>query len=99
MEDIVEKIYVRPEEQYRELGHTLAVVGTHYDRIGLYARKGLIDLDMLKELLSGDVIMMWEKLRPLIMEIRKTTPFTVENFEWLYDKLKSMQSQSSASIR
>jgi hypothetical protein len=96
---IVERGWVRGEAEMHELMQLVAVVCTHYDGIGLYAKKGLIDIDMVKELLSGDYIMMWEKLRPLIMEIRKTTSYTVDNFEWLYERLKSMQGQPSASIQ
>jgi len=96
---IVERGWVRGEAEMHELMKLVAVIATHYEGIGLYARKGLIDLDMVKELLSGDVITMWEKLRLLMMELRKTTPFAVENFEWLYERLKSMQIQPSALIQ
>jgi hypothetical protein len=95
---IVNAIYVTGDEKYHDLAHMIAMVGTHYDGIGLYARKGLVDLDMVKELLAGDVIMMWEKLRPLMMEVRKSSPFTVESFEWLYDRLKLMQVKPSPLI-
>jgi len=93
---IVERGWIRGEAEMHELVQLVAVIATHYDGIGLYAKKGLIDIDMVKELLSGDYIMMWEKLRPLMMELRKTTPFAVENYEWLYDRLKSMQTHPSA---
>jgi hypothetical protein len=95
---IAERGWVKGEAEMHELVQLVAVIGTHYDGIGLYAKKGLIDIDMVKELLLGDYIMMWEKLRPLILEIRKVTPFSTENFEWLYDRLKSMPVQSSASV-
>jgi len=97
--ELVERGWIRGEAEMHELMQLTAVIGTHYDGIGLYAKKGLIDIDMVKELLSGDFIMMWEKLRPLMLEVRKVTPFTMDNFEWLYDKLKSMQGQSSAFIQ
>ena len=96
---IAERGWVRGEAEMHELVQLVAIIGTHYDGIGLYAKKGLIDIDMVKELLLGDYIMMWEKLRPLILEIRKVTPFSTENFEWLYDRLKSMPVQPSASVR
>ena len=96
---IVERGFVKGEAEMQELMQLVGVICTHYDGIGVYTRKGLIDIDMVKELLSGDYIMMWEKLRPLVMEIRKSTAYTVENFEWLYERLKSMKGQPSSLNR
>ncbi len=93
--EIAERGWVKADPEMQELVQLTAVIGTHYDGIGLYARKGLIDIDMVRELLLGDYIMMWEKLRPLILEVRKVTPFSVDNFEWLYERLKNMQAKSS----
>ncbi len=56
-------------------------------------------MEMVKELLSGDYIMMWEKVRPLVTEIRKLTPFSVDNFEWLYNELKKSPSVLQQTIR
>jgi len=95
--ELAERGWVKGEPKMMELMQLCAVIGTHYDGIGLYVRKGFIDIDMVKELLMGDYIMMWEKLKPLMYEIRKVSPFSVDNFEWLYERLKSMQTNPSST--
>ena len=94
---IARKIYVEADEKYSDIIHHLAFISTHYDGIGIYVRKNLIDFEMVRQLMAGDFIMMFEKLEPLFVEIRKVTPFTVENFEWLYHKIKDVQVASSVS--
>jgi hypothetical protein len=96
VKELVKKIYITGEQPDREFIQNLAVIGTHYDGVGLYARKGLIDLDMVHQLLEGDIIMMWEKLGPLLLEVRKVSSFKTWNFEWLYNKLKALQGQPPA---
>jgi len=90
--ELAERGWVKGDPEMMELMQICAVIATHYDGIGLYVRKGFIDIDMVKELLLGDFIMMWEKLKPLVYEIRKVSPFSADNFEWLYERLKSTQT-------
>jgi len=70
-----------------ELARALAYVWTHYDGMGLLAQKGLIDVELLTEMFSTEVIMMWEKLKPVTLEFRKKYPHAAENYEYLYNKM------------
>jgi hypothetical protein len=70
-----------------ELAEAWAYVLTHYDGMGLLAQKGLIDVELLTELFPQEVIKMWEKLKPVTLELRKKYPYVSDHFEYLYNKM------------
>ena len=63
-----------------------------YDQLGRLLQKGLIDIDLLP-LETGQIIIAWEKLKPLLEGSRKkfNEPKLGYGFEYLYNKVKKKE--------
>jgi hypothetical protein len=55
----------------------------------------LLDIDPVEKLLHGHIERMWEKLKPLIEEIREAMndPRLGEGYEYLYNEMKKRRKQ------
>ena len=72
-----------------------ALIG-YFDGVGVLLRKGLVDVDMVNELLYPMVTLTWEKLEPIIIGARSTAPARRElynHFEFLYDELMKREQE------
>jgi hypothetical protein len=59
-----------------------------YDQVGVLLRRGLIEFDLVDDLLGNSTRQMWEKVTPVILEARERwDPRLYENFEFLYDEV------------
>jgi hypothetical protein len=59
-----------------------------YDQVGVLLRRGLIELDLVDDLLGNSARQIWEKVTPLIREARERyDPRLYEHFEYLYDEM------------
>jgi hypothetical protein len=65
-----------------------AVFG-YYEGIGVLIRKGLIDAELVAELLAETMISIWEKYEDVIMEQRRVldSPTAWNDLEYLYDMM------------
>jgi len=54
-----------------------------YNHIGSFVRSGLISEDVYLQTDWFNVILYWNLLRDSVLEVRRTRPYTFENFEWL----------------
>jgi hypothetical protein len=70
--------------------HVGTYVATFYDQIGALLRRGLIDYDLVDDLLGNSAIQLWEKIAPIILEarVRSDDPRLYEHFEFLYGEMK-----------
>jgi hypothetical protein len=69
-------------------------VSLFFDLIGILLRRKLIDIEMVDDLFSFNIKMMWEKLKP-IMEARRRDigPTYRKWFEYLYNEMKKREQQ------
>ncbi len=74
-------------------------VGTLYEGLGLLLKRGIAKIDLLDDMMSGQIILTWEKMRPIVEGYRqdKGSPQTLEWFELLYrrmdERLKKLASE------
>ena len=79
--------------QNPEEGTYEATVFTFYDGVGVFVRRGLIDIDLVDELLSNSFISLWERFRDIIYSIREfnNSPRMYQNVEYLYNELMKLR--------
>jgi hypothetical protein len=78
------------------------IVGTFFEGIGVMVRRGLIDVTLVDDLMSGHVVSSWERFEPLIIKWRETMnwPQLLEWWEYLYREVKSiMEKQHPELVR
>ena len=65
-------------------------LAAYYDGLGFLLYKRLIDIEIIKYIVSGAVTINWEKLEPVIEGMRKDQklPELFEWFEYLYKEMK-----------
>jgi hypothetical protein len=68
----------------------LRMVGRFFEGIGLYVKRGLIDVSLVDDLMSGAYVRFWLKFQPIFAElrIRQNFPQMLEWIEYLYNELK-----------
>ena len=66
-----------------------------FEELGILVQMKLLDIDNVEKLLHGYVKLMWERLKPLTMEIRKVLndPRLGEEWEYLYNEMKKREQQ------
>jgi hypothetical protein len=68
---------------------SFSTVVSFYEGIGVLVKRDLIDKYIVDDLLGGDIIQSWEKVRSLVPEGRKRGyPTWLECFEHLYHEIK-----------
>ena len=77
--------------------HVGTYLFTFYDQVGVLLRRGLIDFDLVDDLLGNSVRQLWEKIQPVVEEarVRSEDPRLYEHFEYLYTEI-TKQSRESA---
>ena len=68
-------------------------VAAYFEGIGVLVYKNLIDVDIVADLMSRNIMIFWEKMGPIIKErrIRYNNEYVWEWNEWLYNKMKKLQ--------
>ena len=76
--------YTNPSAQAKS-----SSIGQFFEGLGVILKQGLIDIDIVGELMSRFVLLYWEKIRPIIMEMRErmNNPEVLLYAEYLYDEL------------
>jgi len=65
----------------------------YFEGMGLLVKKGLVDVEMVDELLKILVYGIWEQYRDIVFETRQRMklPHYLANYEYLYDELKERE--------
>jgi hypothetical protein len=76
----------------------LWAVGVYFEAIGLMVRRGTAPLDLVDDLVSGDVTLAWPRMQPIIAGYRQVygTPQTLEWFEYLHHEIQRRESGSAS---
>ena len=66
-----------------------------FNNFGVLLKNGLVDPEMIYDAIGGNLIMCWEKWRPIIMEqrIRYLGPNYMERWEYLAGVMRSIQKR------
>jgi len=70
-------------------------VGKFFDGVGVLLRRKLVDIGLVDELFHTEVILLWEKVKPLVEGRRKelNQPTIYQSFEYLYNELKKREQK------
>lgn len=60
-----------------------------YDQVGALLKRGLVELDLVDDLLGNSTRQLWERVEPVIRQIRERSddPRLYEHFEYLYEEM------------
>jgi len=83
-----------PEANVEE-NASFASAARYYEGVGVLVKKGLIDIDLVGELMSSYIIRFWEPNEHVIkgMRERLNWPEVFQGFEYLYNELKKYEEQ------
>jgi hypothetical protein len=96
-EDFVKR-YGKPYSEGPEQRAFVAVVN-YLDGLGILARKGLMDADLIYECWTGDIAHIWEKILPVVEGIRKEYKYPVLlNAEYLYNEMKKKEQKLQTKV-
>jgi len=84
-------IKMRTEKRMVEIN----LVYAFFDEVGVLLKKGLVDIDLVENLIHGHAITTWEKLKPMFEVGRKlrNDPKIAAGFEYLYNEMKKREQQ------
>ena len=68
----------------------------YYEGVGVLVKKGLIDLNLVGELMSSHVIRFWDQMESVFKGIRERLnwPEVFQGFEYLYNEIKKYEQQA-----
>ncbi|UCD45774.1 MAG: hypothetical protein JSV27_04620 [Candidatus Bathyarchaeota archaeon] len=74
-------------------------VVTFFEGVGVLVQKGLLDINLVGELMTRHVIGVWEKIGPISKEMRRrfNRPDHDANLEYLYDEIKKYEASKYQS--
>jgi hypothetical protein len=79
-------------DEYREDFHIVTSTVYYFEGIGVLVSKGLIDVELVDDLMSGPLTHIWERMLPLVPSMRHVLgPQAGEWYEFLYNKVKPMR--------
>jgi hypothetical protein len=68
--------------------------------LGVLVKRGFIDVAIVDDLMSGQVVSFWEKFRPIYVEARRRRnwPQLVEWVEYLYREVKGIMEKQNPTL-
>ena len=86
-DDYIEK-YEKPIEPHAKW----ATLANYFEGVGVLVKRGLIDVSLMDDLMSGAIMRFWEKFEGFIKEtrIRYNFPQRAEYIEYLYNQVKTV---------
>ena len=79
--------FLQPEKNEQWLAYSVCC--SFFEGIGVLVKRSMIDKYLVDDLISGEVISIWEKMAPTIFYLRETAnyPTLYEYFEYLYNEI------------
>jgi hypothetical protein len=91
--------FTRNREDYEKFGPDAKAafnsINLFFEGLGILVKRKLINMDMVDDLASTDIICIWERHRPAIEGAREylRRPQIYEYFEYLYDEMKKREQK------
>jgi hypothetical protein len=77
----------------------LGSIGAFFEGIGVLVHRDLIDASLVGQLMSRHIIMFWEKIAPISLEMRRRLKMPVDVWlEYLYNEIKPMMENQQVKI-
>jgi hypothetical protein len=76
------------------------LIGTYFEGIGVMVKRGLVDVTLVDDLMSGHIVSSWERFESLILEWRRSMnwPQLLEWWEYLYHEVKGIMQKQHPDI-
>jgi hypothetical protein len=73
----------------------LDLIGTYFEGIGVMVKRGLVDVTLVDDLMSGHIVSSWKRFEPIILELRRSMnwPQCLEWWEYLYHEVKGIMEK------
>ncbi len=80
---------------------SLNSLNAYYEGIGVMIKRGLIDPTLVDDIMSGEIIRVWEKFEPIAREWRRRQnwPQAFEWNEYLYNEIKAIVTQQHPELK
>jgi hypothetical protein len=74
-------------------------IGLFFEGMGILLKRGLLDIDIVGELMSSPIRIYWAKIRPIILEMRArmNDEEVMEYAEYLYDEVEKRSKRKGVS--
>lgn len=98
-----EKVRDRETMDYREYKEKYGLLELNqvygaFEEVGILLQRKLIDTELANALFGGAVIVMWEKIKPIVEFAREQRQLhALEGFEYLYNKMKKREQKLQQS--
>jgi len=71
------------------------MVASFFEGVGILLLRRLVDIALVDDLFSSDIVITWHKMKPLVEGWRKqfNRPQISEYFEYLYDEMKKREQK------
>jgi hypothetical protein len=83
-----------------EAANTWRMVTRFFEGIGVLVHRGLVDVTLVDDLMSGEMTRFWEKFEPVIREIRiiRDWPQAIEWTEYLYEEIRKIMEKQHPEL-
>ena len=74
------------------------MIVTYFEGIAVLVKRGLIDPNLVYDLMYGSIIGLWEKYEPVLLRLREMSesPKTLQDLEFLYHEMKRLEAKDGA---
>lgn len=74
-------------------------VPAYFEGVGVLIRRKMIDIALVDDMLSSEILLLWEKIEPIVKEqrTRMNRPQLFEWFEYLYKQMKRREHKLSSA--
>ena len=87
-------------DEYVEDSNIIGSVMYFFEGIGVLVSKGLIDVELVDDLMSGPLTQIWERMLPLTMPIREVLgPQASEWYEYIYEKVRPLRDHNTSELK
>jgi len=78
-----------------------ATIGAYYEGMGVLIKRGLIDPNLVDDLMSTPILMYWRKFEPVIKEARRRSgyPQRAEYQEYLYNQIMAIAEKQHPELK
>ena len=92
--------YIEKYEEPIESHAKWAILANYFEGVGVLVKRGLLDVSLVDDLMSGATMRFWEKFEDLIKEtrIRYNFPQRAEYIEYLYNQVKTVVKEQHPEL-
>jgi len=78
----------------------LSTLANYFEGIGVLVKRGLVDVSFVDDLMSGAMMLYWEKIGDMVREsrVRSNWPQMLEYVEYLYERIRALAVEQHPEI-